>query len=82
LKEYAGETDEGTAEVICANTAVNNILSAYTRKARQEQIRVSLDVELGKNIGIPSIDLVIILANAYENAIYGCMEVKKQSAWR
>lgn len=82
LKEYDSETDEHTPESICANTAVNNILSAYTRKARREQIRVTLDVELGGNLTIPNIDLVTILANAYENAIYGCIEVRKQSPKR
>ena len=78
LKEYDRETDQGIPEMICANTAVNNILSAYTRKARSEQIKVTLDVELGRDLAIPSIDLVAILANAYENAIYACMEVMKQ----
>lgn len=79
LKEYDRGCGEDVAEVICANIAVNNILSAYTRKAEKENIRVSLDVEMGRNLAIPSIDLVTILANAYENAIYGCMEVKKKS---
>lgn len=82
LKEYKEETDGNIPEVICANTAVNNILSAYTRKARKEQIKVTLDVDLGSNLTIPNIDLVTILANAYENAIYGCKEVKKQSPKR
>ena len=36
-------------------------------------------MELGRNPGIPNIDLVTILANAYENAIYGCIEVKKEN---
>ena len=36
-----------------------------------------LDIELGKDLPIPVIDLVTILANAYENAIYGCMESEK-----
>ncbi|MCI8770172.1 MAG: sensor histidine kinase [Lachnospiraceae bacterium] len=79
LEEYRRETDQNVAEAICANTAVNNLLSAYTRKARNEQIKVKLDVELGNNLSIPNIDLITILANAYENAIFGCMEVKKQS---
>ena len=79
LKEYDKETDQGMPEKICANTAINNILSAYTRKAREEQIKVKLDIEIGKDLAIPNIDLVAILANAYENAIYACMEVKKQS---
>lgn len=82
LKEYEKEMDTGIPEIICANMAVNNILSAYTRRARKEQIKVTLDVELEKNLPIPSIDLVAILANAYENAIYGCIEVKKQSKER
>ncbi len=79
LKEYDRETNQGAAETICANSAVNNILSAYTRKAENEQIRVRLDIEIGKNLAIPNIDLVTILANAYENAIYACMEVKKHT---
>ncbi len=78
LREYDKEIDQGVAETICANAAVNNIICAYTRKARNEKIKVTLDIEIGKNLTIPSIDLVAILANAYENAIYACMEVKKQ----
>lgn len=79
LEEYKEGVNGGIPEVICANTAVNNILSAYTRRAKEEQIKVTLEVELEKVLAIPNIDLVTILANAYENAIYGCMEVKKQS---
>lgn len=79
LKEYDREMDERSAGNICANTAVNNILSAYTRRAKREQIKVILDVALGRSITVPNIDLVTILANAYENAIYGCEEVKRQS---
>lgn len=79
LREYDKETDRGAAEMICANPAVNNILSAYTRKARNEQIKVTLDIEIGRNLAIPAVDLVAILSNAYENAIYACKEVKKYS---
>lgn len=78
LKEYDRDTEKGMMDTICDNSAVNNILSAYSRKARNEQIRVNLNVELDRNMTIPSIDLVTILANAYENAIFACMEVKKQ----
>ena len=78
LKEYEKELDVRTPENICANTAVNNILSAYTRRAKRQQIKVILDIDISKNLTIPNIDLVTILANAYENAIYGCMEVQKQ----
>jgi len=79
IKEYNKETNAGMVEMICANAAVNNILSAYTQKARNEQIRVMLDIQIGRDLTIPNIDLVAIIANAYENAIYACMEVKKHS---
>ncbi len=82
LNEYKKETDTPIAEAVCANSAVNNVLSAYTRKAKREGIDVTLDVELERNPGIPNIDLITILANAYENAIYGCVEVKKRSKER
>ncbi len=82
LEEYEKDMEVSAGKNICANTAVNNILSAYTRKAEREQIEVTLNVELGRELAIPSIDLVAILANAYENAIFGCMEVKKQSKER
>ncbi len=82
LREQREAMEEGAPKNICANTAVSNILSAYSRKAEREQIRVTMDVELGRNLKITNTDLVTILANAYENAIYGCMDVKKESPER
>ena len=82
LKEYDREIDQGVVQMICVNRAVNNILSAYTRKAKGEQIKVTMDVQIGRKLTIPNIDMVTIIANAYENAIYACMEVKKHSEER
>ena len=82
LKEYDREIDQSMVEMICVNRAVNNILSAYTRKAKGEQIKVTMDIEIGSKLAIPNIDMVAILANAYENAIYACMEVKKHAEER
>lgn len=82
LQEYNRQTDEGGTRILCGNAAVNNLLSSYTERAEKEKIRVVMDVELDRNLTIPNIDLVTILANAYENAIYGCMEVQRQSGER
>ena len=82
IKEYDEETDRSRVEKLCANTAVNNVLCAYTRKAENEQIKVTLDIEMGEEITILNIDLVSIIANAYENAIYACMAVQKQEKER
>lgn len=80
--ELLGVAVEEETEAICANAAVNRILSAYADQARKEQIEVSLDVELGSESGIPNIDLLTILANAWENALYGCMEARKEDEQR
>ena len=58
------------------------MLRAYRRKTKKEHIKVTLAVELGKEPEIPNIDMVAILANAYENAIFGCMEVQKHQSGR
>lgn len=76
----AGENE--SAEKLCDNAAVNSILAAYTAQAGKEQVKVMLDVELGSNPGIPNIDLITILANAWENALYECMEARKEDAER
>lgn len=78
LRQYENKMEAGAVPVICGNTAVNNILSAYTRWARMEGINVTIDAEVDKNIGMADMDLVTILSNAYENAIYGCMEARNQ----
>lgn len=74
--------EEETTEKICDNGTVNRILAAYTAQARMEQIKVMLDVKLDSNPGIPNIDLITILANAWENALYGCMEARKEDGGR
>lgn len=78
LKQYENKMDTGAVPVICDNTAVNNILSAYTRWAKMEGINITIDAEVDKNFGIADMDMVTILSNAYENAIYGCMEARSQ----
>ncbi len=80
LLAAAGEDE--AAERFCDNAAINRTLAAYTAQARRQQIKVMLDVELGSNPGIPNVDLMTILANAWENALYGCMEAKKEDAGR
>ncbi len=82
MELLAASGEDGAMERVCDNAAVNRILTAYTSQARQEQIKVMLDVELGSNPGIPNIDLITILANAWENALYGCMEARKEEEKR
>lgn len=82
MELLAAAGEDKSAEKLCDNAAVNRILAAYTAQARKEEIKVMLDVELGSNPGIPNIDLITILANAWENALYGCKEAEKEDSGR
>lgn len=82
LQQYKQELDENAPQIICDNTTLNHLLLIYTRWAKRENIEVELDVEIGTDFPIPGINLVTILANAYENAIYGCIEVKMRGDLR
>ena len=63
----------------CARKGQTEELLQYLQEYDREMDRgAQQDVELEKNPEISDIDLVAILANAYENAIYACMEVKKR----
>lgn len=78
LLSYLGAYEQGAVDEqivqICDNLAANSILSAYVRKARQNGISVHLDVTMDRDIGISDMDIVAILANLMENAIYGCLK--------
>lgn len=77
LGEYEEKAESHAIVTICENTAADNILNAYLKKAKQYGIEVRLDVTLEKNIGISDIDLVAMLANLMENAIHGCIHSGK-----
>lgn len=79
MELLAAAGEDGSSEKICDNAAVNRILSAYTAQAKRANIKVMLDVVLGSDPGIPGIDLITILTNAWENALYGCMEARKEA---
>lgn len=77
LGEYEEKAEGHGIVTICDNTAADNILNAYLKKAKQHGIAVRFDVTLEKHIGISDIDLVAMLANLMENAIHGCIHSGK-----
>lgn len=83
LRQYISQYEDGVRRKeslqICENIAVDNILNAYATKAEQNGIAINFDVAVERNIGIKDTDFVTILANAFENAIYGSIEAKKIS---
>lgn len=72
LQEYERQEEEKYGSDFCRNHVVNNVLSAYVNKARQERIEVTCDIRLGNTAGLSDYDLVSILANILENAVNAC----------
>ncbi len=60
----------------CDNDAVNLILSSYIGMAKNEGLTVQSHVSIPKTCEIADIDLCVILANAIENAIHACINIK------
>jgi len=73
LTQYDEDVEKWKVQNISKNLAVNSILLAYAKKARRQNIQVSMDVRLGENLSIRDIDWIAILANMFENAIHGCI---------
>ncbi len=76
VKRYREELESGGSTKpsfgMHCNETVNNILSAYTRRAREKNIEVAVCARLEGNIPVKDIDLVAVIANIFENAIHGC----------
>ena len=72
LTQYDEDVEKWKVKDISKNLAVNSILLAYAKKARRQNIQVSMDIRLGESLPIRDIDWIAILANMFENAIHGC----------
>ena len=59
-------------EGYCENTAVNAVLSSYIGKAKQEDVRTAIKVNVPKELPIDVFDVCTVLANALDNAVAAC----------
>lgn len=74
MDQYLEDVEDTGNIQVCANRAVNSILSAYARLAKSKGIQVEMEVKAAEDLAVRDIDLVAILANVLENAIHGCLD--------
>ena len=81
LKEYLESLVEDDNKVwgetrYCENTTINMILTMYKRRAKENGISVKISAKASNNLAIPPQDLVIVIANLFENAINATAKLK------
>ena len=78
VREYLMKSDsEVWGEVRhCGNTTVNTVLTVYERRAAENGISVNISASVNSDIDILPQDLVIVIANLFENAIHATEKLK------
>ena len=74
LKEYLTNLVDDDNKVwgetrYCENTTINMILTMYKKRAKENGISVKISAKAGNKLAVPPQDLVIVIANLFENAI-------------
>lgn len=82
MREYISSLDAQISDLekekYCDNTAANAVLSTYIGKAKQEDIRIEVAVDIPKELPIDTFDICTVLSNALSNAVNGCRSSRKE----
>ena len=83
IREYLSQLMKSDSKVwgevrYCANTTVNTVLTVYERRAAENGISVNISALVSPDIDVLAQDLVIVIANLFENAILAVSRLKRQ----
>ena len=75
VREYLTQLMKSECEIwgevrYCENTTVNTVLTVYERRAVENGINVNISALVSSDIAVLPQDLVIVIANLFENAIH------------
>ena len=59
--------------------SVNTVLTVYARQAKERGIDVKISANVARDIAIPPQDLVVTIANLFENAINATQKLKESN---
>lgn len=81
VREYLGNLVDSDNEVwgemrFCENMTVNTVLSVYERRAKESGISVNIYAKASRDLSVLPQDLVIVIANLFENAIHATSKLK------
>ena len=83
VREYLRNLVERESEVFrvashCENMTVNTVLTVYERHARENGISVKISANASRDLTVSPQDLVIVIANLFENAIHAAEKLKSK----
>ena len=86
VREYLESLVNGDSEVwgdarYCENMTVNTVLTVYERRAREKGISVNISAKAGRDLSVSPQDLVIVIANLFENAINATSKLKNKEKY-
>lgn len=77
LKALVDDDSDSLREISCCkNPTINTVLSVYEKKAKEAGIEVKIAARAGHDIPVSPKDLVIVIANLFENAINATKKIK------
>lgn len=83
-KEYifsiCAELEAQQVQNWCENEAVNLILSAFVKRAKETGIEIDIRGALPNLISVSDNDLCVIFSNALENALHACLPLARAGA--
>ena len=81
VREYLKSLVESESEVwgevrYCENMTLNTVLTVYERRAKENGISVQISANASRDLDVSLQDLVIVIANLFENAIHATAKHK------
>jgi hypothetical protein len=81
VRQYLKNLVESESEVLgevryCENMTVNTVLTVYERQAKENGITVKISANASRELEVLPQDLVIVIANVFENAIHETERMK------
>ena len=83
VREYLKSLVESESEVwgevrYCDNMTINTVLTVYERRAKESGISVKISAKASRDLDVSPQDLVIVIANLFENAIHATAKHKNK----
>ena len=83
VREYLKSLVESESEVwgevrYCDNMTINTVLTVYERRAKENGISVQISANASRDLDVSPQDLVIVIANLFENAIHATAKHKSK----